>query len=146
MLLSDRKIRVELENFNLDEICCKHCKTFMIDKEALICLQAFSYYLRRKYKRKIRIFITSAYRCKTHNEVVGGKEISLHLEGRAFDICSSDLSLYELYNEAFKSGLWYKIILYREAGFIHLDIGRGLSFGTFAYIYKDGSYQLILEK
>ena len=64
------------------------------------------------------LIITSGFRCKTHNEKVGGLELSSHTVGRAVDIiCPEKLcikSFAEIVRRYFDVG-----IIYEEDNFVH---------------------------
>ena len=68
--------------------------------------------------------VNSGYRCKKHNEKVGGKENSAHRRGTAADIkCTNSQDRYLLIQLALLSG-------FRRVGidgdFIHLDVDEEL--------------------
>jgi uncharacterized protein YcbK (DUF882 family) len=74
-----------------------------------------------------KLIITSGYRSEEKNKEVGGAKHSLHLEGKAVDIATSNISpngLYQLIKNAFLVG-FTGIIIY--PGHVHLDI-RPLDF------------------
>jgi len=74
--------------------------------------------------------INSAFRCPKHNEEVGGKPSSQHLEGTAFDISTrgmdleTKLSLQEIAEEVGFTGFGY----YNT--FLHVDKGRARTWGN----------------
>ena len=70
------------KNFSLKEFQCPCCGRVMLDARLLSFLQT----LRNQYGQPI--IITSGYRCEIHNIYIGGREDSLHLEGRAADFTS----------------------------------------------------------
>ncbi len=122
MLNPNNQLTVEIQNFVLSEFACKcGCNQTIIDNELILLLQAFRLYLNRRYKRNVRIFITSAYRCETHNANVGGSPVSQHKEGKAVDITTPDITFAELRAgiETFKT--FPTILIYPERNFIHVD-------------------------
>jgi uncharacterized protein YcbK (DUF882 family) len=72
------------DNFYLSEFECKcnhpDCKTTLVDMDHVTHLQQ----KRNEWGKPITIL--SAYRCKKHNEEVGGATKSLHRTGQATDI------------------------------------------------------------
>ena len=114
-------LSAKLENFVESEISCRCCGELTADNEALISLQAFRYYLNRKYKKNIRLSPTCGMRCKKHNANLGGAKRSLHLSGQAFDLVSPDISYKELYSSAVESRLFSTIIRYDVSKFVHVD-------------------------
>jgi hypothetical protein len=121
-------IKAEIENFTEKELSCRCCGKLVINNEALICLQAFRYYLNRKYGRNIRITINCGTRCEKHNKEVGGEKKSYHLTGRAFDITSPDLDYKILYIEALLSKLFSTAIRYDKSLFVHVDTRKRKNF------------------
>ncbi len=65
------------------------------------------------------IHVNSAYRCKEHNETVGGKPNSQHVEGTAADIEVPQMTLVTVALHAAKIG-FIGIGLYDT--FLHLDV------------------------
>ena len=110
------------ENFNSNELDCKcndsDCTETRIDLSLLNLLQ----YLRDSMGR---INITSAFRCETHNERVGGSKNSQHKLGTAADIVplESDITLKEFQQEVRR--------LHKLSG--ELPMGLGL-YNTFTHI------------
>ncbi len=76
--------------------------------------------LRDIYGKPIRI--TSGYRCKELNELVGGVATSRHLRGEAAD-CMVSGDIGGLYQVLMESGLPFgQVILYRGGNFLHLSV------------------------
>jgi zinc D-Ala-D-Ala carboxypeptidase len=73
-------------NFTKAEMQCHHCGLCLMQDKFMENLQA----LRKEWGRSITV--TSGYRCKTHNQAVGGKPSSQHLAGNAADLDISHLS------------------------------------------------------
>jgi uncharacterized protein YcbK (DUF882 family) len=68
--------------------------------------------------------ISSGYRCRYHNESVGGAKDSRHLYGSAFDVITKAFDSYvmwDLIHEAMKLG--FGCIIY--SGWVHLDLRPG---------------------
>jgi zinc D-Ala-D-Ala carboxypeptidase len=108
----------ELKYFKPQELVCPCCGASGVTDELKDLLD----WLREKYGKPI--VVNSAYRCKKHNEQVGGVPESAHTTGEAVDIgCSFAVDRMKL------------ITLLREASvdriglaktFIHFDISKTL--------------------
>jgi uncharacterized protein YcbK (DUF882 family) len=73
---------------------------------------------RRRFTRPI--YITSGFRCKRHNQYVGGSVASSHLRGLAADIaCDNSRDRFELIKALIEAG--FKRIGVRK-DFIHVDV------------------------
>ena len=107
---------MESRNFKAAELYCPCCKKEGIKSELLDRLQV----LRDMYGKPM--IITSAYRCKIHNQKVGGVQNSQHVRGRAVDISTAKMSAEEKHKLLkLASTLEFKGIgVYK--GFFHLDI------------------------
>lgn len=70
--------------FKSKELACPCCGSCLVDKEALERLD------KARFIAGLPFIINSAYRCRKHNEEVGGKNTSEHLSGKAFDIKCTD--------------------------------------------------------
>lgn len=114
-------ITVQLENFTEGELSCKCCLKLVQNNEALISLQAFRYFLNRKYGKNIRLTPTCGARCAKHNVEVKGAKNSLHLTGQAFDLISPDISFEQIYSAAIESNLFSTVIRYNKSKFVHVD-------------------------
>lgn len=100
-------------NFTEKELQCPCCSACKMDKTFLFKLQK----LREALGKPLRV--SSGYRCKTHNEKVGGVSNSKHLLGKAADIIISTSPVrYMVLREAIKLG-FSGIGVY--SNFIHLD-------------------------
>lgn len=72
---------------------------------------------------RVPFHITSGYRCKSHNEKIGGAKSSYHMLGRAADIaCDNSVDRYRLVWAAIDAG--FKGIGVNR-GFIHVDDRNG---------------------
>lgn len=67
------------------------------------------------------LYVTSGFRCRTHNTAIQGAEFSKHMEGIAADVYSELKSPKEIANIAMRLGLY--CIIYDN--FVHID-GRYL--------------------
>lgn len=109
--------------FNRSEFACKcGCGFDTVDTELLNCLDTL-----RTFTGKIRI--TSGCRCPKHNTLVGGREKSYHMWGRAVDIQVEGLlpaNVYELLDNLYPGS--YGLMEYKN--FVHFDTrtGKGYRF------------------
>jgi len=104
------------ENFHLAELTCKcgRCRNQPIDMKMIEKLQKL------REVMGVPLYITSAYRCPTHNRNVGGASQSRHMVGDAVDIAVSNLNWETLVAEAKRIG-FTGIGYGQHRGFIHLD-------------------------
>lgn len=111
------------EFFTHKELACK-CGCGGVPQDKFIrCLEQ----LRKDYNKPI--VISSGYRCKKHNLIIGGVMESAHTQGLAADIKISGKNAHELLKHAFSLG--FTGIGIQQKGFptsryIHLDIAMGL--------------------
>lgn len=66
-------------HFNVGEVACHHCGLAYVKRELLNDLESLRAHLGTPLP------IIDAYRCPTHNAMVGGAQDSMHLEGLAAD-------------------------------------------------------------
>ena len=123
-------LEVKIKNFTEKELQCRCCGKIIINHESLIALQAFRYYLNKKFGRNIRISPSCGTRCTKHNANVGGAKRSKHLTGQAFDITSPDINYLKLYAEAINCKLFSTIIRYDKTRFIHVDTRKRADYKT----------------
>jgi len=96
----DQKRKVELPNFGINEGQCKcGCGLVLADK-LVLKVQAFIFFLERKYGSKFRILTTSGARCQKHNKDEGGAVDSRHLHCDAID---------GIFQVRTKEGTWVQI-------------------------------------
>jgi glyoxylate carboligase len=118
-VVCDRKttfsIKTFLKNFQLSDFYCRCgiCQDQVIDLSSCCLLQGFRDYI------NLPIYITSAYRCPSHNAKVKGAPDSMHLVGAATDIYVTGMTSIELAKRAMNYG--YKRIGV-GASFVHIDI------------------------
>jgi uncharacterized protein YcbK (DUF882 family) len=103
------------EHFKDTELECPCCGELDFDSWFLERLQML------RYKMERPLALTSAFRCKEHNDKVDGSPTSQHLIGKAIDIDTSSFTsaeLYQLIKHSYDVG-------FRGIGvaktFIHLD-------------------------
>lgn len=73
------------------------------------------------------MIITSGYRCKKVNELVGGVNNSQHMKGEAVDFCFAGFSKTEMVAVFFEIAEKYnfdQLIYYRKKGIIHISYRR----------------------
>jgi hypothetical protein len=98
-----------------DLFACPCCGQVMFDSELLEKLD----YLRNLIGEPIKI--TSAYRCESHNDRVGGKSNSSHLKGLAVDVKIFDSAYrFKVLNTCLQEELFNRIGIAET--FLHLDI------------------------
>ena len=104
------------KNFHLSEFTCKcgRCRNQLVDLGMLARLQKLRDVL------GVPLYITSAYRCPTHNRNVGGVSNSRHTKGDAVDISIGNINWGTLVEEAKNVG-FTGIGYGQNRGFIHLD-------------------------
>lgn len=101
------------KNFTDVELWCPHCRK-LPKSELITKLQEF----RDVWGKPLRI--TSGYRCKEHNDKIGGAPNSKHVLGEAVDIaCTDAADRYKMLALAFKLG-WGGIAYSKN--FVHLDL------------------------
>ena len=101
------------KNFDSKEFECTCCGKINMSPIFMAKLQL----LRDEYKNPMKI--NSGFRCKDHNDAVGGSSNSKHLSGIAADIaCTTSSDRYKLMKIAFALG-FKGIGVYKT--FIHLD-------------------------
>ena len=69
------------------------------------------------------LFITSGFRCKTHNKNIGGAKNSYHCKGMAADIYSNQVSVEQLSLMAEQIPAINGIGIYD--GWLHIDVRKG---------------------
>lgn len=108
-------------NFTPKEIASKGNGSLLVHEPSMDALQKLRDMLGRP------IIINSAYRDPAHNKAVGGSKMSMHLEGKAFDIALDGHDKVYLRNKAEKAGFtgfgYYNT-------FLHVDTGRERFWGT----------------
>jgi uncharacterized protein YcbK (DUF882 family) len=71
------------------------------------------------------LILSSGFRCKTHNQRVGGRPRSFHLRGMAADIlCAGYGEVSELAEAARRIPAVGAIGSYPAKGYVHLDLRR----------------------
>lgn len=108
--------------FKRSEFSCPCCQENNINQELLFKLD-----VARKIAG-IPFIINSGYRCKKHNEKIGGKKTSSHLDGDAADIkCEMSWERALILPALFCAG-FNRVGIYKN--FIHVDISKGKAAGV----------------
>ena len=120
----DELAPLAVENFTQKDWDCNcnlsTCRSQVISINLITTLQL----LRAEFGKPI--WVTSAYRCKAYNRLIGSKDTSQHVKGNAADITCHPHFLDELYDlccKYFKAvGDGRKYNDGKRSGFIHVDI------------------------
>ena len=110
------------DNFMPIELRSKSDNRLMVDPESMDKLQAL------RDRLGVPLYLTSAYRSKAHNELVGGAEHSKHLEAKAFDVQMRNLDPATFLAAAIAVG-FTGFGFYEKSGFIHVDTGPARTWG-----------------
>lgn len=102
------------------ELACRHCGRLHVESDLLDGLQALRAALGAP------VALTSAYRCPTHNALVGGAPMSRHKLGQAADIAVGRHARDRL--DAVAKSVGFGGLGYYHT-FLHVDIGPRRSWG-----------------
>ena len=103
-------------NFSREEFACKHCGVCAINILTVDALQKL------RYKLGVPLYVTSGYRCWTHNKASGGAEHSRHPLGWAVDVTSRHIDPATIGKAAKELGLFTEIRVYPDDNFVHLGV------------------------
>lgn len=122
----DHKLQLT-EHFNISEFHCKGAKCGCTQTLHDPALSAYLQKIREHFGKPLHI--TSGYRCKQHNEAVGGAAGSLHTKGQAADFVIGGVKPLEIARYAEKIGV-KGIGLYgpEDGNFVHIDTRSSKSF------------------
>ena len=117
------------ENFSLREFHCgcqeRGCHFTLVHAKLVETLQTLRMMLARP------LILTSGFRCRNHNQRVGGRLRSFHLQGLAADIACHDYGeLAELAEAARRVPAVGAIGSYAAKGYLHLDLRRRAAGGA----------------
>lgn len=133
------KIPLKLKYFNFDEIKCRHCGTFDLNKnskEFLYLLDDFREFL------GYPLSLTNLYRCPIHNADVGSGSGSAHIKAIAADCYNMQNDALDIFTQANKFEKFKGIGIYPEQNFVHVDIKeRALTPKLYWVKYKDEAYK-----
>lgn len=107
------------KHFRAEEFECRHCNQGTVHPHIIAILELVRHYFQQP------VYVTSGYRCTTHNHNVGGAPRSFHLSGQAVDFAVADIKPHvvaEFLREVFPND--YGIEAYENAGFVHVDLGE----------------------
>ncbi len=107
-------------HFTSAEFTCSHCGQYQVDMRLVNGLEEL-----RKLAGNKPLKINSAYRCKEHNEAIGGAKNSMHITGMA-----ADVAVPKGYNTVSFASLAARIPQFRDGGIgiyvdaniIHVDV------------------------
>lgn len=88
------------------------------------------------------IIVTSGFRCKELNKILGGSPTSQHCEGKAVDIIVSNMSTKELYNIIKQSKLTYDQLILEvtsSSQWVHISYNKKFNRKQ-NLIYKNNVY------
>ncbi len=111
------------KNFKVSEFACKHCGENKIDQRVINMCQVI------RDAVGVPVIVNSGYRCKVHNEHVGGVRDSFHTHGLAADLtCKKGgkalyIAIQKLWHDGKLPNLqWCKYYVSRN--FVHIDCGK----------------------
>ena len=104
------------DNFTPKEIACKGTGEIVVNYHALYMLQSARDIVNKP------LYINSAYRSERYNSEIGGAPMSMHLEGRAFDISLKGHDKDDIHEILKRVG--FTGFGLRHKTFIHADNGR----------------------
>jgi len=85
----------------------------------VLCLQP----IREKLKRAV--IVTSGYRCKDLNKIIGGSEKSQHCKGQAADIKVTGMRAEDLADFIANSGIEYDQLITEYSSWVHISYVKG---------------------
>ncbi len=109
------------ENFSTGELACRctdpRCHLTLVSPRLVDALQTLRSLIAAP------LWITSGYRCQSHNAAVGGRPHSFHTMGLAADLAAAPpAGLQELADTAARIPAIGGIGVYRQRGFVHVDV------------------------
>lgn len=113
-----------LEEFTRSSVAQKNRIDNTPDEEALKNLQYLMSVLEQvRAGFGSPIIITSGYRCKPLNDLVGGSKTSAHLKGLAADlVCNNNRKLFEFIRDNFS---FDQLINEKNYSWVHFGLSRG---------------------
>lgn len=117
------------EHFSKEEFSCYHCGELPPDGISKALIKGLE---TLRLEVGLPIHVTSGYRCKEHNEAVGGVEDSQHVQGCAADIWVDGYTAYQL--GAVCQGIFDGVGIYATDNFVHVDMrDNGRSVGEYLW-------------
>ena len=104
-------------HFSKSELACRHCGQLRVEKRLLEALEEL-----RSLAGK-PVVVHDGYRCRDHNQEVGGVTNSEHTRGMAADVDIPGLTLQQMYELALQVPAFVEggIGVY-DGGFLHVDV------------------------
>lgn len=106
----------ESKHFPSAQLRCHHCRVNLCTPELLDAMEAY------RAIKGLPVRVNDAYRCKIHNEKIGGALNSQHVSGNAADIRIEGLTAAELYAIALQVPAIKGIGRADHQGYIHIDV------------------------
>lgn len=117
-------------NFKISELihsdtAIKHKINNMPDINSLDCMLDLIVYCLQPIRDKLKkpMIITSGYRNKDVNKLVGGAENSQHTKGQAVDFIIKDMSPYQIYMHILNSNIEYDQLIL-EPNWVHISYNK----------------------
>lgn len=107
-----------MKHFDMEEFACKCCGELPANGMNPVLLEALDL-LREEYGKPI--YVSSGWRCPSHNAAVGGVPDSQHVLGNAADIYV-DGDYEEFYNLVLDMELFDGVGHYPTQEFVHVDM------------------------
>lgn len=118
-------------NFKMSELihsdtAIRHNINNMPDINSLDCMLNLIHYCLQPIRDKVKkpVIITSGYRNKEVNKLVGGSSTSQHTKGQAADIKVGGMSAYQLYMYILNSDVEYDQLIL-EPSWVHISYVKG---------------------
>lgn len=117
------------ENFTLDELLASPTATRLNISEQFSPSDAVIQNLKKLVVNVLQpvheklgvVTVTSGYRCKRLNKVIGGAINSQHIEGKAVDFTVKNVAVENLFQSIIKSGIIYDQIIQEFDRWVHIS-------------------------
>jgi uncharacterized protein YcbK (DUF882 family) len=117
------------EHFNRAEFACHHCDQLPAEGISKALLEGLE---TLRIAVGLPIHVTNGYRCKEHNEAVGGVADSQHVQGCAADIWVDGCPAFELGRLC--RDIFDGVGVYVADDFVHVDMrSQGKEVGTYTW-------------
>ena len=117
------------EHFSREEFACHHCDQLPVNGISKALLEGLE---TLRLAVDLPIHVTNGYRCKEHNEAVGGVANSQHVQGCAADIWVDGYTAYQLGDLC--QGIFDGVGVYVVDNFVHVDMrDNGCSIGEYVW-------------
>lgn len=121
------------KNFKLEEFICRcGCGGVVVDARLILALEEI------RSRVGGPVYISSGFRCRRHNQIIGGVPDSFHTQGLAADITCPQMSVLE---QAARLSTWVKGMgVNRAKNFVHIDVRNGVAPGDkVVFTYPDSA-------